>query len=151
MESYIIFWVIAATAFVVLEVVTVAFVALYVALGAVAAGIVAWAGGGLIWQLLAFVVAGVALMLLTRPVLKHKLEGADVPTNVDRMVGKSGIVTIAVDNDANTGQIRVGTEYWTARLPEDSTAGSIPVDGRVSIVAIEGVTARVLPKVAPSE
>jgi membrane protein implicated in regulation of membrane protease activity len=148
MEQYVIFWVIAATAFVVLEVVTVAFVALYVALGSVAAAIVAGAGGELIWQLLAFVIAGV---VLTRPVLKGKLEGENVATNVDRMVGKSGIVTIAVDNDANTGQIRVGTEYWTARLPEESTVGSVPVDGRVSIVAIEGVTARVLPKVAPSE
>ncbi|MCW2926720.1 MAG: Membrane protein implicated in regulation of rane protease [Thermoleophilia bacterium] len=147
MDDYLIFWIIAAAAFAVLEAVTVAFVALYFAVGSVAAALVAWADGGLTWQLLAFTLTGVVLMVLTRPVLKSRLESVNVPTNVDRMVGKSGIVTIAIDNDANTGQIRVGTEYWTARLSEAVTDTSVPVDGRVQIVAIEGVTARVIPKV----
>ncbi len=146
MDSYTILWIILAAGFVAIEVATVAFIALYFALGSVAAAIVAWQDGGLAWQLTAFGVCGIVLMLLTRPVLKRSLESPDVPMNVDRMVGKGGIVTIAIDNELNTGQIRVGTEYWTARTPEDSPGMRIAVDERVTIVAVQGVTARVLPR-----
>jgi membrane protein implicated in regulation of membrane protease activity len=138
-------WIVLAAAFAVLEIATMAFVSLYFAVGAVAAGIVAWADGPLWLQLFAFAATGLILMVITRPLLKRKLEAPSVPTNVDRMVGKRAIVTIAIDNDANTGQIRVGTEYWTARWPEAAPGAVIPVDARVEIVAVEGVTARVAP------
>ncbi|MCW2925331.1 MAG: NfeD-like C-terminal, partner-binding [Thermoleophilia bacterium] len=145
-DSYLILWIIIAAGFAVLEIATMAFVALYFSLGAVAAAIVAALDGGLVWQLTAFIAAGVVLLALTRPVLKRRLESPDVPTNVDRMVGKGGIVTIGIDNDANTGQVRVGTEYWTARTPEDGPATVVPAGARVTIVSVEGVTARVLPR-----
>lgn len=145
MDPELVLWIILAAAFAVLEIATMAFVALYFAVGSIVAAVVAWLGGGLPAQLLAFAVTGAVLMALTRPLLKRRLESPDMPTNVDRMVGRSGIVTIPIDNDASTGQIRVGTEYWTARWPEDARGGTIPVDARVKIVAVEGVTARVLP------
>ena len=140
--TQLIVWVAIVAAFAVLELVTMAFVALYFAVGAAAAATVAGFGGDLVWQLLAFVITTVVLMLLTRPVLKRKLESPDVATNVHLLIGKGGIVTITIDNDANTGQIRVGTEYWTARVAEGSTE-TIPIDARVSVVSVEGVTARV--------
>lgn len=146
MDSELVLWIVLAATLAVLEIATMAFVALYFAIGAVAAAIVAWLDGGLEWQLLAFAVTGIVLMLLTRPLLKRKLESPAVHTNVDRLVGKGGIVTIPIDNDANTGQIRVGTEYWTARLPDDSVNTAVPVDARVTVVAVEGVTARVMPR-----
>ena len=143
MTEAVIIWGALALGFVIVEVVTMAFVAVYLALGAMAAGIVAASGLGPTWQLLAFAVTTGVLMLLTRPVLKKRLESPDVLTNVNRMIGKGGIVTIAIDNDMNTGQIRVGTEYWTARLPEGSEAASVPVDAKVRVLSVEGVTARV--------
>lgn len=146
MEAYVIFWIAVAAGFIIVEVVTMAFVAMYFAVGAGAAALVAWMDGALVWQLLAFAATGVVLMVLTRPLLKGKLESPDVPTNVDRMTGKGGIVTIAIDNDANTGQIRVGTEYWTARVADGQPDQVIPVDARVTVQTIEGVTARVLPR-----
>ncbi len=147
MESYVILWIAIAAGFVILEVVTMAFVAMYFAVGAGAAALVAGLDGGLTWQLLAFAVTGIVLMLLTRPLLKGKLESPKIATNVDRMAGKGGIVTIAIDNLANTGQIRVGTEYWTARVADGAPEQIIPVDARVTVQQIEGVTARVLPRV----
>lgn len=149
MDPELVLWIILAAVLAALEVATMAFVALYFAVGSVAAAIVAWLGGGLEWQLLAFALTGMLLMLATRPFLKRRLESPDIATNVDRMVGRGGIVTIPIDNDANTGQIRVGTEYWTARWPEDGHGAAIPVGARVRIVAIEGVTARVLPSEVP--
>lgn len=151
MEDWLIIWGALAAGLVVAEVVTVTFVAIYFAVGAAVAAMVAWLGGEVVWQLLAFSVTGIVLMVLTRPFLKGRLEPADVPTNVSRLVGKGGIVTITIDNDANTGQIRVGTEYWTARVVEAAGEQVIPVDARVTVDAIEGVTARVRPRAdAPS-
>ena len=145
MESQLILWIVLAAAFAVLEIATMAFVALYFSVGALVAALIAWGDGPMAVQLVAFAGTGLVLMALTRPILKRKLESPDIPTNVDRMVGKRGIVTIAIDNDANTGQIRVGTEYWTARWPEATPGTTIPVDAKVEIIAVEGVTARVAP------
>lgn len=143
MDDLTIIWIIAAAVFTLIELLTLAFVAIYFALGAGAAAIVAALGGGIGVQLLAFALTGIGLLVLTKPVLKRRLESPDMPTNVDRMVGKSGMVTIAIDNGANTGQIRVGTEYWTARWPEELDREPIPVGAQVRILEIEGVTARV--------
>jgi membrane protein implicated in regulation of membrane protease activity len=142
-EEWMIAWGVIAALFVVVEVLSMAFVAIYIAIGAFAASMVALAGGNLGWQFMAFAVTGVVLMLLTRPFIKGRLESPDVATNVNRLVGKGGIVTIAIDNDANTGQIRVGTEYWTARVAAEDSVLVIPVESRVRVESVEGVTARV--------
>lgn len=147
MDNYVMAWIAVAAVFVILEVMSMAFAAMYFAIGAGAAALVAWFEGELMWQLLAFSVTGVVLMAVTRPLLKGKLESPQIATNVERMIGKGGIVTIPIDNDANTGQIRVGTEYWTARVADGAPDQVIPVDARVTVQAVEGVTARVLPRV----
>ena len=146
MDDYVILWGAIAAAFVIGEVVSMAFVSIYFAIGAGVAAAVAAADFGLPAQLLAFAATGVVLMVITRPVLKRRLESPDIPTNVDRMTGRSGVVTIAIDNVANTGQIRVGTEYWTARVADEQSELVIPVDARVTVERVEGVTARVLPR-----
>lgn len=148
MDEYLLVWIGLTVLFAVVELATVAFVALYFALGAAAAAVVAGMGGSFTWQLLAFIVSALLLLAITRPFLKAKLEhGTTTLTNVHGMVGRHGIVTIPIDNDENSGQIRVGTEYWTARLADGSSEGPVPVDARVTIVAVEGVTARVIRRV----
>jgi membrane protein implicated in regulation of membrane protease activity len=146
MDGWLVLWIILAALFAVTEILTMAFVAIFFSIGAVAGALVAWLGGDAPWQLLAFGATGLVLLAITRPVIKRRFESPNIPTNVNRMVGRTGIVTIPIDNDASTGQIRVGTEFWTARWPEDAQAHVIPIDARVGIVAVEGVTARVLPR-----
>ena len=145
MDSVLLTWIVLAALFAVVELATTAFVSLYLALGAIAAAIVAAADGDELWQIVAFVVTGLVLMAATRPVLKRRLETPDVPMNVDKVIGKTGIVTIVVDNDSNTGQIRVGSEFWTARRPEDSTEPPLMPGTRVRVISVQGVTARVEP------
>lgn len=150
MESALLTWIILAALFAVTEMATTAFVAIYLAIGAGGAAVVAALNGGVVWQFVAFIVLGIALMLLTRPFIKGKFETPDHPMNVDKVVGKTGIVTIAIDNDANTGQIRVGTEFWTARRPDDTPeGGALPAGSRVRVISVQGVTARVEP-IAPA-
>ena len=144
METQLIVWIALAAGFAVLELATMAFVAMYFALGSIAAALVAWGDGSLTWQIAAFVLASVVLMLATRPFFKKRLESPDVPTNVYQVIGKSGIITIPIDNHANTGQIRIGTEFWTARLSDSAGADDVVgVDEKVRVLAVEGVTARV--------
>ena len=73
----------------------------------------------------------------------------DVATNVDTVTGRSAVVTIAIDNHSNTGQVRVGSEYWTARTPGDDDP-PIAVGTLVRIESVAGVTARVVPRQAPA-
>ena len=146
MDTQLIVWIILAAVFAMLELATLAFVSLYLSAGAIAAAIGAALGLGITGQLLLFVGVGIVLMAMTRPVLKRRLESPDVPMNVSRIVGKGAIVTIPIDNDQNTGQIRVGTEYWTARRDSAHPGEPIPADAHVNIVSVEGVTALVVPR-----
>ena len=136
-------WLLAALVLLGAEAVTLQFVLVYFGLGAlVAAAVSSFAGPAA--QGIAFAVSAVVLMVATRRPLvawSQKQRGAD--TNVDTIAGRSATVTIAVDNHANTGQIRVGSEYWTARTPADDDP-PIPLGAVVQIESVAGVTARVV-------
>ena len=136
-------WLLAALVLLGAEALTLQFVLVYFGLGAlVAAAVSPFAGPAA--QGIAFAVSAVVLMVLTRRPLvawSQRQRGAD--TNVDTIAGRSAVVTIAIDNHANTGQIRVGSEYWTARTPGDDDP-SIPPGAVVRIESVAGVTARVV-------
>ena len=119
------------------------FVLLYFGIGALVAAVVSALGLGAAASGAVFVVSSIALLAVTRPALKrfaHRTSG--VATNVDTIAGKRGIVTITIDNDASTGQIRIGTEYWTARATHDD-GRQIPAGATVYVEEVTGVTARV--------
>ena len=137
-------WVAVAVVMLIAEIATTALVALYIALGAAGAAIAAVFTDNVGIQLAVFGLVAVVLLVITRPVLKQRLEGPDIASNADTVVGKRGIVTIAIDNDANTGQVRIGSEYWTARVDASIEGTVIPVDARVEVVHVSGVTARVV-------
>jgi len=90
-------------------------------------------------------IAGAALALLYfavfRSWLKSKLTVRTQLSNVDAVVGKTGVVTKRiVARDA--GLIKVGAEEWRAELlnPEDSARD---VGATVVVNAVEGVTLKV--------
>jgi membrane protein implicated in regulation of membrane protease activity len=128
------------------EMVSFAFVAVYFALGALAAAGVVLLGGNLVVQVVVFLAVSVVAMWATRGLVMRNVSPPMTPSNAHTVVGKRGIVTIEIDNDASTGQVRVGTEYWTARRAGDG--GSVPpigINEKVEVVSVQGVTAQVLP------
>jgi membrane protein implicated in regulation of membrane protease activity len=142
-------WVIASLVLLGLEAMTVQFVLIYFSLGALVAAAVSPfvgpAGQGIV-----FAVSAVVLMVLTRgPLVRWSLRQRGTATNVDTIAGRSAVVTIVIDNHANTGQIRVGSEYWTARTPGDEDP-AIPLGTVVRIESVAGVTARVVPRASGS-
>jgi membrane protein implicated in regulation of membrane protease activity len=143
-------WLVAAIALLVAEATTAAFVAAYFAIGALLAALAAALGAPLWAQGLEFVVVSLVLLVLTRQLVLRGLgKQTGQRMNVYALEGQQGIVTIPIDNDAATGQIRIGSEFWTARSVEELPA-PIPIGAKVDVVDIRGVTARVRPH-APIE
>jgi len=132
-------WLVVAVALLVAEATTTAFVAAYFAIGALLAALAAALGAPLWAQGAEFVVVSLGLLVLTRQLVMRGLgKQTGQRMNVYALEGQQGIVTIPIDNDAATGQIRIGSEYWTARSV-DELASPIPVGAKVDVVYVRGV------------
>jgi membrane protein implicated in regulation of membrane protease activity len=134
-------WVILAAVLAVGEVLTLSFLLGLFALAAVLAGVVAAVGGGVVLQLIVFIVASLASVVLIRPVAKRHLRTpARLRTGTAALVGAKAVVTERVDDLG--GQVRIGGEVWSARAFME---GQVIEPGvRVEVARIEGATALVV-------
>ena len=147
MNLSVILWLILMVVFLGVEAGTVTLVSLWFAAGALAALLTALAHGPVWRQALLFVVVSAGLLLALRPLVKKYLAPKLTPTNVDSVVGATGLVTTAIDNVSAVGQVKLGAMEWTAR----STSGQpIPAGTRVKVDRIEGVKAYVSPAEIPA-
>ena len=135
-------WLILMVAFLAVEAATVTVVSLWFAAGALAA-LVASLLGGAIWLQIALFLAVSAIALTTlRPLVRKYLTPKLTATNVDSVIGSTGLVTAPIDNVAASGQVKLGAMEWTAR----STSGTpIPQGTLVKVDKIEGVKVFVSP------
>jgi membrane protein implicated in regulation of membrane protease activity len=136
-------WLIVGVVLLGVEAVTLAFVAVYFGVAALAAALIAGIGGPLWLQVVVFCVVSLAGLGLTRRIATRILRGPVVKTNIHRLVGQRGIVTKAIPADVGQGQIQIGTEFWTAR-PYFDDGSTIPVGAKVEVMKVDGVTAVVL-------
>jgi membrane protein implicated in regulation of membrane protease activity len=133
-------WVVLAAALAIGEVLTLGFLLGLIALAAVAAGIVAAVGGGLVIQLIVFIAGAIASLALIRPVAKRHLRTpAQLRTGTAALVGAKGVVTERVDD--LSGQVKIGGEIWSARAFMEGEV--IEPGKRVEVARIEGATALV--------
>ena len=105
-------------------------------IGAVAALIAQLLGAGLVIQVVVFIAVSVAALLVTRPLVKKKLNTKAEKTNADRCIGMQGVVTEDIDNLAPSGQVKADGKIWTAR---SATGEKIPKDTVVTVEKIDGV------------
>lgn len=137
-------WLIVGVVLIGVEAVTLAFVAVYFGVAALAAALIAGIGGPLWLQVAAFCVVSLAGLGATRRIATQILRGPVTKTNIHRLVGRRGIVTKHIAADVGQGQVQIGTEFWTARgYFEDGS--EIPEGAKVEVVKVDGVTAVVLP------
>lgn len=147
MNLSVILWLVLMVVFLAVEAGTVTLVSLWFAAGALAALLTALAHGPVWLQALLFVAVSAGLLLALRPLAKKYLAPKLTPTNVDSVVGSTGLVTTAIDNVSAVGQVKLGAMEWTAR----STSGQpIPVGTLVKVDKIEGVKAFVSPAEIPA-
>jgi membrane protein implicated in regulation of membrane protease activity len=137
-------WLLVAVVLVVAELLTLAFVALYFAVGAVGAAVAGGLGANVGIQLAVFGIVSLASLFLTRSPLRRALSRTPtVVSNAPTVVGKRAVVTRPIlEGPGQRGQVRVGTEEWSARGESENAI----VEGTtVEVVAIDGVSLIVRP------
>jgi membrane protein implicated in regulation of membrane protease activity len=144
-----VFWLALILVFLVVEMLSLSFVFLMLAVGSLG-GLVAGLLGAPWWAelIIASVLSVLLLFLVRPPLLRLTHRGAD-PTrsNVDALLGLTGTVVVAFDD--GRGQVKLANgETWTARLPHHSVvlpAGDLIEGDRVQVDSIDGATAIVSP------
>ena len=137
MNPWVILWLILTIAFVILEISTVILTSIWFAAGAFVAMIVALLDGSYIWQIVAFVVVTVGMLVAIRPWARKHLNSKTESTNADRAVGQVVRVTERINNLDQTGIAVVGGQEWTARTESDDTI--IEAGELVQVIRITGV------------
>lgn len=138
MSAWII-WLIAAGVLAGAEMLTLDFVLLMLAGGALGGMVVAAAGLAVGLQLAAFVVVALGLLVFVRPYAKRQLQSR-TPQQIDgaeTYVGKVAVVTQRVDH--LDGRIRFGADDWSA--VSHSPQESFEVGATVRVMQIRGATA----------
>lgn len=101
--------------FLIIEIITVGLTSIWLAGGALVALILSCLGVNLIWQIVAFFVVSVVLMVFTRPFAKKYINSGRTKTNYESTIGKTAKVTEVIDNLNETGTALVDGQEWTAR------------------------------------
>ncbi|MGW1229487.1 NfeD family protein [Streptomyces sp. NPDC001478] len=112
------------------------------AVGAVAAAVVAALGGGIVAQVLVFVIVSVALTAVVR-VIAGRQRGDRAPqhaTGIDALKGRQAVVLERVDGAG--GRIKLAGEVWSARSLDAEL--SFEPGQQVDVVDIDGATAVVM-------
>lgn len=136
-----VWWLVAAVALGVIEVVTGGtLVFLMLAAGAAAAAVVSAIGAPTVATLLTFAAVSSAAVLLVRPVARsHMRMPALTRTGIDALVGADALVLERVDR--HDGRVKLGGEIWSARAYDGSS--SYEPGSTVQVLRIDGATALV--------
>lgn len=136
-------WLIVMVVMLVLEIPTGNLVTIWFAGGALVSFIVGMFFTDKIWiQAVIFVFVSVALLALTRPLVKKYLMGKVEKTSADKIIGNTCLVTEKIDNLEGTGEVKTDGKCWSARAKDDII---INVGVEVKILEIQGVKVIVEP------
>lgn len=135
-------WLVLVVVFLAVEAATVTMVSLWFAAGALAAMVVTLLGGALWLQATVFLIVSAIALTALRPLVRKYVTPKLTATNLDSIIGSTGLVTAGIDNVAAAGQVKLGAMVWTAR----STSGEPISEGTyVRVDRIEGVKVFVTP------
>ena len=115
-----------------IEFVTVNLVSIWFAIGALCSFIVSYFIDILYVQIMVFIVVSAISLLLTRRIV-GKIKGEKCATNLDRVIGKTGIVTEEITK-LEPGEVKVDGKKWSAISTKKISVGS-----KVEILSIDGV------------
>jgi membrane protein implicated in regulation of membrane protease activity len=127
-------WLSLAVIFLIVEGLTVEVISIWFSGSSLIAMVLDLIGLDLIWQLIAFVVVSVLLIILTRPIITKYLKKNESKTNVDSLIGELAIVTKSILPD-DRGEVKVKGLYWLAISADNNL---IEANTKVDIIAIEG-------------
>jgi membrane protein implicated in regulation of membrane protease activity len=131
-------WMGLAALLLICEIFTAGFFLLWFSIGAAGAGILAMLGIGRPAQLIVFIIASGILFVFGRRFAERVTVKQPEGIGANRFVGMVGTVLEEIDNNANTGKIRIAQDVWRAGS-EDGTV--IAVDSLAKVTRIEGTRA----------
>lgn len=129
-------WMIVFLVLIFVELITVALVSIWFAIGALAAFLTSLIVDDIYIQLGVFIVVSSISLLLTRKII-NKINNKKVPTNLDRVIGKVGVVTEDITK-LEPGEVKVDGKKWSAISTKKINVGS-----KVEILSIDGVKLKV--------
>lgn len=135
MES--LYWLILFVILIVIEIGTLGLATIWFAGGALIAFVAAILGASLIVQVVIFFLVSIVLLVSTRPIAVRYFNKNKTKTNADSLIGKTAIVTAAIDNLQGKGDAIVNGQEWMARSEADDIL--IEKDKVVEITDIRGV------------
>lgn len=131
-----IIWLVILAVLIVIEIATLGLTTIWFAGGALAALVASLVGGPLWLQIALFLAVSVLLLIFTRPVAVKYMNKGVQKTNVDEVLGETGIVIQKIDNLKAEGRVMLKGMEWTAR----SKDGQNIEEGKVvKVTAVEGV------------
>ena len=139
----VMYWLVAAAVFVVIEIMTMGLTTIWFAGGALVGAVMAAVSLPLWSQIIAFAVISVILLILTRPWALKYVNSITINTNLDILIGHTVLVTQYIDNLNAKGQVKVRGQIWTARSISDEV--KLHEGQKVSIESISGVKVIVKP------
>ena len=87
------------------------------------------------WQILIMAVNIGLSLWLVRKYIPKKEDAAQLKTNVDQMIGKTGTVQDDIDNETDSGYMKLYGDSWRAISADGST---IPKGAKIVIEKMDG-------------
>lgn len=127
------FWLIIFIILLLIELCTVNLVSIWFAVGALGGVVAANLTNNVTIQVIVFIVVSIICLLITKPIVKKVRTRKITATNLDRVIGKEGLVTKEISKNS-FGEVKIGGCIWTATSKEE-----ISKDTQVRVLRIEGV------------
>lgn len=131
------FWLVLFVILSLIELATVNLVSIWFAVGALITTFASLATDNLMVHLAVFTISSILLLLLTKPFVKKIKRREVVPTNLDRVIGKVGVVTEKIEKDG-IGEVKVLGKRWSAYSNK-----VIEVNRKIKVLSINGVKLKV--------
>lgn len=136
MEQWII-WLILVIILALIELLTINLATIWFVISGIIALIISIFIDNYTLQFSVFVIGGVILLITTKPVLTKLVKQHKEKTNIDRIIGMTGIVTEKISKDKN-GAVKIDGKEWTAYSDKQIKKGE-----RVKVLEIKGVKIKV--------
>ncbi len=129
MENWLMLMIVLA----IIEAFTINLVTIWFAFGALVTAFVALITTNMDIQLAVFVFTSIIALIATRPIITRLKNDEITPTNLDRVIGKIGLVTEEITK-LEPGEVKVDGKRWSA-----VSKNQIQKDRKVEILSIDGV------------
>ena len=128
-------WLVIAGIFLIIESATTGFLIFWFSIGALIALVSSFFIESVITQTSIFLIASTILIFATRKFC-NKFLNNNAPETINTIIGKVGKVTVDIDPINATGQVKIGSETWSA-----TSESPIKIGSEIVVEKVEGVKA----------